>query len=1292
MTFANFSAQLRLNIQNFAQNLDTASKMMGRFASNAAGSSTTVNRNFAQYGRNIADATNKLHKHNFGLKDTARIVQGILVSQAFYTMAGYIRDATSALWNFNEALDYAGVTYSALFGSQELGTAFLATLREHAEETIFSYEQLANSSKKLLAYNIPYENLMYVMEGLTNLGAMSGDAAALDRIALALGQIYTRGKLSAEEMRQLANAYVPIYEIVQSKFGLTDDQMGSVGNLNLPAADVINAVVDYANEKFANVGDAAMLTITGLKQKISDALMNLGVDILKPVTAIYKSLLVEISKGTTALREAYNAGGLGGIFERLVPDEDMQMRIRQFFANIQALFKTFMTLLHSAGQVMQAFGTGFINVFNVLAPILNSAANILAGMIQIVTSNAAAMRVLSAALAVAASMWVLFRAKALGAMVVVALSKAIYGVASAVLLLSRILAASPIVTGLILIATGLAGIAAVSKRADSAISSLFNKLTALNGGGGGIGRDGVLQLKDQLDGATSSADKFNNRLDGVSDSIEDTGNAADAAGKKAKKAAAGLLSFDEVFKLNQPTDTSSAGAGGAGDFNLDDMLGGIGALGEGLADALIPDIPDLSEFATDFINNMKDSLLAKLGLAGLGAMLASRLLKQIQSFVGPAKGGAAAGKIAAALAKALMGGFIGYGFDALASLITDKLWEAIEGALKLKEGSAEQASFGATIGSIIGGAIGGVVGGLPGSVIGAAIGHLAGGIVGLFWQTIDGAFNNTTIGFGTGILTAIAGAFGGSIKQLPGLVSSSTFAGFFKNIGDLFKVTGLKSLAKGGIIGAAVGFVVDTLAALLWGSLAESLNLSAEATGNAKVGQTIGGILGTVIGGLLGGPVGAILGSAIGTFAGGFVGLFWEKIVEFFQPVTDAVTNIATSIATVFGDWWANTSSGFKSWWEDTSAGFTGWFSDTKKGLSSWWSDTTAGFSDWWSGSNSGFNQWLKDTIATFSDWDSITSETLGNWWKDTNERLSSWWSNTTDGFRNWKSNTINSVSDWSKETIAKFAAWVIDTKLRFDKWKFDSIKPIKDWASDAASSIATWVTNTVKSIGDWVNSVVKSFNEFKDRALGVIGGFATAAVKAVSKWLADTKTEIYNWFTKQTTEIATLWNKLWNPKNWKAGWTSIKEWFSDLFSDIRNWFSSLGSSVSTWWDGLWSNKSASVSASVNTGRFSLGGHATGGIFTKEHIARFAEGNKAEMAVPLENASAMQPFVDAIAHGILEGLAPTLMQSGGSHSELPPMYVGTLIGDDRGLKELYKRFNVIQAQENARRGITPTMA
>lgn len=1313
MAFASFMAQLKLNIQDFSKNLDKASRQMAKFAASSASGTSKTTKSFKQYGETISKATTELNKHKLSLKDTARIVQGILVSQAFYGVAGSIRDATTALWEFNESLDYANVTYSALFGSQELGTGFLATLREYAEDTIFSYEQLADSSKKLLAYNIPYKNLMFIMEGLTNLGAMSGDAAALDRIALALGQIYTKGKLSAEEMRQLANAYVPIYDIVQSKFGLSGDDMKRVGDLNLPAADVINAIIDYANEKFGGVGDAAMMTITGLKQKITDSIKNLGVDILKPVTVIYKSLLKEIATRTAEIRDAYKAGGLGGIFEYLVPDKDMQTRIRQFFANVQALFKTLMQFMHSVGQVFKAVITGFMDVFNVMAPVLNYTANILVGMLQIITSNSTALRMLAATLAICAGAWVLFRVQALATTAITALAKVLYGVATAVLFLSKALASSPIVTALLLITVGLAGVATASKKADGAISNLFNKLTGLNKGGGGAGRDGVLQLNQQLSDAAAMGDRFNDRMSSVTDSVNDVGDAADSAGKKANKAKkemAGLLSFDEVFKLNEPTEeTDMAGTnlGGLGGFNLDDTLAGLDALGAGIEDALIPEIPDFSDFADGFVGDLKDSLLAKLGLAGLGALLTNNILKQIRSMISKGAFGKVAGAIAAGLAKALMGAFIGYGFDAIASLLTDKLWAALEGALKLKEGSAEQASFGATLGSILGGAIGMLVGGLPGSLVGAAIGHLAGGVVGLFWQTIDGAFNNTAVGFGTGILTAIARAFGGSIKDLPGLLSASTFSGFFKNVADLFTATGLKSLAKGGIIGAAIGFVVDTLAALLWDKLADSLSLSAEATGNAKVGQTIGSILGTVIGGIFGGPAGAIIGSAIGTFAGGFVGLFWEKIVEAFQPVTDAVATIASSISETFSGWWTMTRDGLKQWFGDTKEGFTTWFNETTTGLNNWWTRTTEGFSTWWSDTKESLSSWWSDTVAIFSDWDNITGDTLANWWRDTTSGFDAWWTDTKDRFSTWWKDTTGGFATWSKETIVGISAWALDTKQRYEAWKTDTTKVFTDWALgvvvkvsawalDTKKAIDEWVTTTKNNISDWASTtwksistwaadVVKAYNEFKTKALEVIGGFVLAAAKAIGKWRTDTYNSISKWFNGLITDVQKWWQGLWDPSKWLSGWSLIKGWFSDLFSGIRNWFTSLGTSVSSWWNGLWSNKRASVS--LGSSAFSLGGHATGGIFTKEHIARFAEGNKAEAVIPLENASAMQPFVDAISRGILEGLAPTLSQSRGGGSDLPPIYVGTLIGDERGLKELYKKFQVIKVQEDARRGV-----
>ena len=109
-------------------------------------------------------------------------------------------------------------------------------------------------------------------------------------------------------------------------------------------------------------------------------------------------------------------------------------------------------------------------------------------------------------------------------------------------------------------------------------------------------------------------------------------------------------------------------------------------------------------------------------------------------------------------------------------------------------------------------------------------------------------------------------------------------------------------------------------------------------------------------------------------------------------------------------------------------------------------------------------------------------------------------------------------------------------------------------------------------------------------------------------------------------------------------------------------------------------NKNSSISVNLSGGS---AGHATGGVFNREHWAKFAEGDKAEAIIPLENDSAMQPFVDAVANGLTASLGPLLagMQD---NQQLQPLYVGTLIADESSLKELERKMEVIRIQENRR--------
>lgn len=1160
MAFADLTAKLNLNIANFSAKLSQASRQMNRFAHDMHQS----------YG-NAADA---LNKHNLQLKDTVRIVHGIVIAQTFYQAAGAITDATRSLWDFNVALDYMHVTYSALFGNAKVASDFMSVLQEHSVETIFDYQGLADASKKLLAYGIDYKNLMFIMEGLTNLGAMSGDPAALDRIALALGQIYTKGKLSAEEMRQLANAYIPITEILQDKFGLTGDDLKRVGDLNLPAADVINAIVDYANENFGSVGDAAMYTITGLQNRIVDTLKVVGAQMLKPLTTAYKSFLAYVSGGLEALRAEFEAGGVGGIFEYLVPDRNTQQTIRQFIANVRNLFMSLVSVGTVAGQIFGNFASVIVTAFNVASPVLVGFVNVLAGVLNAILRTREGATLLRVALVAAAGAFVVLKVQAISALVITAVAKAVINLSKALMLLATLVTRHPILALLTGLAVTLVGVSTASSGANKSISGLFD---TLSGAGGGASSGDVLQKVEQdLVDSAGAADQFNNRLEGAYESAEDLKNAIGGAGKAADKAAkktGGLLSFDEVYKLPDPAEASKgSGGSGIGAGILDD-IGDLAAGLGGLSDALIPDIPDFSEYIKDFTDG-------------------------------------------------LFGGLETGIFDSIAKLGT-----------------------------------GGFIGAFAG--IAAAIGR---------------AFSST---------------FGNVLKTF---INTGSFAGFFKSIKDIFTATGLKEIAKGGLIGAAIGIVVDSLAHLLWYSLEEKFeNADAE---TAKVGQTIGSVIGAIIGGLLGGPPGAIIGSAIGTFAGGFVGLFWEPIKKYFNPKNNVLSAFFVKVGEDIASWATKSVKDLSGWWHDTKSGFTNWWSDTSSGFSSWWEDTTSGLSDW-----------FDKTVETFSDWDSMNADTLGDWWKE-----------TTTGFLNWDTETTNRLNAWVSNTTSKFTTWFSNTFSGFTKWKADTKAMIVGWAAEALVPIVQWLDNTRDLFINWIGKVVTKFEEWDEKVSAVIGGFVRAAWLAIDGGMTD----LYNTTVNKLNNIKTAWNNKWNEiktsfGTWWSGlgsstsswlesyiWKPISNFFNinNFWNRIRDLLDGIKRKVKIWWEGITDifdedkNTSINVSASYSNGGTSGAtrlGHASGGVFNREHVARFAENNKAEAIIPLENNSAMQPFVDAVANGLTGTLAPLIASVNSNNANsLPPMYVGTLIADDRGLKQLYRKFELISLQENERRGLPTT--
>ena len=685
-----------------------ASTLMSQFASNMKG----------QLNEGLIDPAKKAKVE---YKDVARIVQGILISKVFYGSLNAIRAATDSVWEFSKQLEYAKIAYSNLFGDQALALEFINVLKDFAAETPFTFQESEAAAKRLLAYGVQYKNVMYMMKGVLAASSMQGNPQVIEQISRALGQIYTKGRLMNEEMRQLAEAGIPAYQILKEKLGLTTKQLQNLGREAIPASKAINALVDGMTERFGNVIDASVLTPQGIISNLKDNATMLFAALFDPLTQRIKSVLFDIGQFFAKMRKLQELKGNGGVFEAIVP-EKAQEAVRTLLANLITLWRAFKQNIGIVLEMGKVLLAALIPALNVVIPIVVSILTVFGHLQKAFLSNSTAVRVLVGALAACAFAWALFRTQAILTTVVAKLIGIINGISKAVLFLSAALVRSPIVTMLILITAAILGISIASQRAGNAISGLMNKLTGLNG----VKSSNVLQPVNTKQ--ASDLSKFNEKLD-------DTADAMDKVNDKSKKATKSLLSFDEVYQLGSGADGGDTSADEAEEVDLS----GFNIPG----DALIPEIPSFEDFSTDFVKSLQDTIGDKLKSAGIGMSIGAIL-------------GAIFGGLIGGPAGAVLGAKIG----AVAGAIAGWFWKDIVKYFKTPEGT--QVAIGMGIGAVIGGIIGGPVGAL----VGAAVGGLATWVANKFWPKVHEVLTqdkNAGFAFGDAIGKSIGMVMGGPI-------------------------------------------------------------------------------------------------------------------------------------------------------------------------------------------------------------------------------------------------------------------------------------------------------------------------------------------------------------------------------------------------------------------------------------------------------------------------------------------------------------------------------------------------
>lgn len=301
-------------------------------------------------------------------------------------------------------LEQSEIGFTTMLGSVEKAKEYLKDLYEFAAKTPFQMAGLVGSTQKLLAYGFAAED---VIPMLTSIGdassALGAGQAGIDRMTRALGQMRAKGKVSAEEMMQLAEIGVPAWQMLAEAIGVdipTAMKMAEKGTIR--AAETIPALLEGMNKRFGGLMEKQALTMQGLWSTFMDTWSMAAANVMRPLLPSIK----EGIRAGTSLLEVFTTFGqiLGTIGIVIRPIVSVLSSVAQGFAVLTKFLKENREIMIGIGIAFGAIAAAKLAAYVVEVYNIARAFGFLNVMAATLQGTMAPLSIALAAVAIAAAL------------------------------------------------------------------------------------------------------------------------------------------------------------------------------------------------------------------------------------------------------------------------------------------------------------------------------------------------------------------------------------------------------------------------------------------------------------------------------------------------------------------------------------------------------------------------------------------------------------------------------------------------------------------------------------------------------------------------------------------------------------------------------------------------------------------------------------------------------------------------------------------------------------------------
>lgn len=280
---------------------------------------------FSQLAQRIEQSNKRINKSidaTFG-KNAIRMSQNLL-SSLKYAAAGLSALGVASV-KMSADMQVARKSMEVLTGSAEAARKHLSDLERFAATTPFDFSGLVDASKRLQAYGFQAEAVIPILQNVGDASAALGlGQEGIDRITLALGQMASKGKVSAEEMLQLTETGIAGWQMLADYTGQSVAEVQEQASKGaISAQTALEAIFTGMRDRFGGImeqsADEIPYQLSNMQDSISSIMRSIGDSITEGLDL--KTKMSDVSIYLTALSQEIKTSGVREAMNELVPPE-----------------------------------------------------------------------------------------------------------------------------------------------------------------------------------------------------------------------------------------------------------------------------------------------------------------------------------------------------------------------------------------------------------------------------------------------------------------------------------------------------------------------------------------------------------------------------------------------------------------------------------------------------------------------------------------------------------------------------------------------------------------------------------------------------------------------------------------------------------------------------------------------------------------------------------------------------------------------------------------------------------